>query len=104
MTNEPAADLIAAHHELEARLYRLRLLRDLGDPKFDPREEDAILDEGEALWYRMSEEDRRVLEAERAARHALSGTPVLDMGRMALVDVDLDQHARCGLPLFRLAG
>ena len=103
MMNEPATDLIAAHHELEALLYRLRLLRDLGDPKFDPKEEDAILDEGEALWYRMSEEDRRILEAERAAHHALSSTPRVPAGRMDLVDVELDHHARRGLPLFRMA-
>jgi hypothetical protein len=102
--NVSAIDPIAAHHELEARLYCLRLRRDLGDPNFDPAEEDAVLDEGEALWYSMTEEQRRVLEAERAVRHALARTPVGTAGGRQVVDVELDDHQRRGLPLLRAAG
>ena len=61
-------DDVAAHHELETELYRLRLLRDLGAPEFRPEAEDAVLDDMEALWYRLTAEERRVLEAERAVR------------------------------------
>lgn len=96
-------DPIAAHHEAEARLYSARLLRDLGDPSFDPAEEDAILDEMEALWYEMSADQRRVLDAERAARLAAMSLPAVAVRDARFVDVNDEDHARRGLPPLRKA-
>ena len=44
---------IKNHHKLEARLKELRL------------EVNRILDEMEALWHSMTDEEREILEAER---------------------------------------
>ena len=104
MRHAPIDDHVAAHHDAEARLYSLRLLRDFGDPGFDPAQEDAVLDEMEALWYAMSPEEQRILEAERAvsnARGLMSVSLPLDA---MYVDVEIDEHARRGLPLLRAAG
>jgi hypothetical protein len=65
---------IQRHHQLEAKLRNLRLRRDLKDPEFKQEEEDAVLDEMEALYLHMTEEERKTLEAERATR--LNRAPV----------------------------
>lgn len=57
---------IEEHLQLEADLRRLRQLRDAGDPGFKPEAEDAVLDQMETIWSRMSPEERRLLEVRRA--------------------------------------
>jgi len=91
-------DQINKHHELETELYRLRLLRDLRDPEYSPEKEDAILDEMEAIWYRLTPEDRRVLEAERAVRDSLDMPVLAQAVELRAVDVDEDAHLRRCLP------
>jgi hypothetical protein len=75
---------INRHHQLEAKLYALRLLRDLGHPDFKEEEENNLLDEMEALWNRMGDEEREILERERKVRSSLRGScppafPFLDV-------------------------
>jgi len=62
-----AGSNIEKHHLLERELHRLRRLRDQGDPSFRPEAEDAVLDEMESIWNRLSAEDRDCLEVERPA-------------------------------------
>lgn len=93
-----------AHHQLEADLHRLRLLRDLHDPEFSTEAEDAILDDMEALWYTMTLEERTVLEAERAARQGFAEIAVVRIAPSASVDLDEDAYARRGLPVRVSAG
>ena len=93
---------IERHHQLETELYRVRLLRDLGDADYDPSEENAILDEMEATWYRLSEEGQRILEAERTARSARGGAPVPVPNRGLFVDVKEEDFSRRCLPPRRL--
>ena len=95
--------LIKAHHAAEARLYRLRLLRDLGRADFRQEAEDAVLDEMEALWYRMTPEERRLLEAECDARSAGVSIAAPRL-QLPAVDVDEDAHARRGLPILQAVG
>ena len=95
------SDLIAAHHGAEAELHRLRLLRDLGLPEYRKEDEDAIADEMEALWYRMTPDEQRILDAERAAR--IDGLPGPKPPGLPAIDVDEDQHARRGLPVRQAA-
>ena len=91
-------DDVAAHHELETELYRLRLLRDLGAPEFRPEAEDAVLDDMEALWHRLTAEERRILEAERAVLLAFDAPSFARGGDLPAVDVDEDAHVRRCLP------
>ena len=90
---------LAAHHELETELHRLRLLRDLHHPEFTAEAEDSVLDAMEALWYRLSAEEKRVLEAERVARQGFADLSVVRLPLKAAVDVDDDAHSRRGLPV-----
>jgi hypothetical protein len=96
-------DLIDEHHRLEAELHWLRLARDLGDPGFRPETEDEVLDEMEAVWHRLAPEDRRMLEAECAARAVLSAPLSVRPGGLPAVDVDDDDHLRRAFPP-RVAG
>ena len=57
--------LIVAHHALETRLRLLRNERDAGLPTYRESDEDALLDEMEALWYRMTSEEQKTLDAQR---------------------------------------
>ena len=97
------SDLIEAHHEAEGRLYRLRLLRDTGSPDFRPEDEDAALDEMEALWYRMTEEERRLLEVQCEAR-SLPGFVSVARCTLPAVDVTEEEHARRGLRILQPVG
>jgi hypothetical protein len=90
-------DDVSKHHHLETELYRLRLLRDLRSPDYSTEAEDAVLDEMEALWYRMSLEDRRVLEAQREVRFGHEPGPMVRSAGTRTVDVDLDAYLRRGL-------
>ncbi len=89
---------IDAHHRLEDELYRLRLLRDLGDAAFRPEAEDDVLDEMDAIWHRLAPEDRRVLEAERVGRAVLATPLHVREGEFPAVDLDDDAHLRRALP------
>jgi hypothetical protein len=89
---------IETHHHLETELYRLRLLRDLGNPEFKSEAEDAILDKMESVWYRLTPEDRRILEAQREARNAHEAFPTVQRGEFRAVDVNLDDYFRRSLP------
>lgn len=84
---------INRHHRLEAELHALRLLRDLGHPDFKEEEENNLLDEMEALWNRMGEEEREVLERERKVVSSLRACP-LDF---PMVDVSIEKWWQ-GLP------
>lgn len=86
-------DSVLAHQLLELELYRLRLLRDLGNPEYRAVDEDAVLDEMESVWNRLTAEDRKLLEAARGARcHPVS------IGQLPAVDVPVDAWLRCGMP------
>lgn len=56
---------IEHHHKLEEELRLLRRLRDAKSPEYSEAKENAVLDEMEAIWNRLSPEDRDRLEAER---------------------------------------
>ena len=98
MQGQPMHRDIDIHHALEAELYRLRLLRDLRDPDYRSELEDALLDDMEAVWYRLSDEDRRLLEAERAARRTIDLPSPVPTSDLPAVDVDEDGQVRLGLP------
>lgn len=98
MTDSTLRDRIDAHHELETELYGLRLLRDLGDPEFSPDSENAVLNEMEALWYRLTPEERRVLEAERQARRAFDARLPLRTRDLPALELDEDARMRRCLP------
>lgn len=57
---------VAEHHRLEKELRHLRQLRDRSDSGFTPEKEDAVLDQMEAIWKRLSLQEREALERERA--------------------------------------
>ena len=91
-------DDVDAYHRLEYDLDRLRLLRDLGDAGFHPEAEDEVLDEMDVVWDRLTPEDRRVVEAERAGRATLAAPLRVRPGEFPAVDVDDDAHLRRAFP------
>lgn len=81
---------IGLHQRLEAALDHLRLLRLLRSEVYNAEKEDAVLDEMEATWLRMSDAERLRLEELREAGTLAPGTP--------MVDVDPELMVRGGLP------
>lgn len=53
--------LIQLHHDLETKLKQIRSL--FNAKNYD--DEEAILEEMDALWYRMTDEEHKILEMER---------------------------------------
>lgn len=87
-------DSLQRHHFLEDELYRLRLLRNLDNPEYSSTDEDAILNEMEALWYHLSPEEQRILEAERARGDLLRIPSVVPAGDLPAVDVAEEEYRR----------
>lgn len=90
------SDNVKAHHALEEELFRVRLLRDLRHPAFQPEMEDSILDRMEALWAAMSDLDRVILEAQRSARFDAASPPA--MSSLGSDFVDVDRHIERSMP------
>ena len=90
-------DLVREHHVLERRLWDLRFLEAIGHADYRVEDEDLVADEMEALWYRMSDAERRGLEEERARdREFRIPGPSRDPSS-PMVDVDEDGRSRRGV-------
>jgi hypothetical protein len=90
-------DLVREHHLLERRLWDLRFLEAVGHADYSEADEDAVADEMEAIWYRMSDAERRRLEEERARdREFRIPGPMRDPST-PMVDVDEDGRSRRGV-------
>ena len=83
-------DLVREHHVLERRLWELRFLEAIGHAAYRAEDEEALADAMEALWYRLSDAERRRLEEERARDREFRdpGPPRDPSGLMVVVDDD----------------
>lgn len=88
-------EAIKKHHQLEAKLHRLRLLRDLKHPDFKEQDEDKVLDEMEKIWNSLTSEEQQLLESARRILAFSEYSP--DMPDLPATDVALEKWLQ-GLP------